>query len=504
MHLKRIHIISLFILLMSNLFVANAQQSKMIEFSANRIKYIKDKGAQMLIGNVVFKHEGTVITCDSAYRFDNNTLEAYDHIMIRKGDSLTITGDNLKYDGNKKVALLEGNVVCVEKDMILTTPAMSYDVANSVASYFGGGTINSKDNVLTSRNGYYYSASKTLAFKHNVKLTNPKLKMIGDTLKYNTVTKTAFFEGPTNVISEENRLYCEYGWYNTETEKSHLTTNAIIFSKENELHADSIYYDKKAGYGKAYSCVQIIDTINKSELLGKQAEHFEKVGISIVTGNALLIKKMQNDSLLLSADTLFSQEIKQDSTKRDSIIVRAYKNVKLYKKDLTGIADSLTYINYDSTIVLYNNPVLWSDSAQLNAREIKINLSGKGVKGFELLGNAFLITQEDSVKFNQIKGKEIVGTFLMDTISRVVVKGNAQVAYYIKNEKKKFLAFSKTNCAKVNVYFLKGDLDRITFIDKPVSQLIPIVDVDPEKEKLKGFTWTPFKKPKSKYELLKF
>lgn len=504
MPLKRIHIITLLILSLSNLFVANAQQTKMIEFSANRIKYIKAIGAQMLIGSVVFKHEGAVITCDSAYRFDNNTLEAYDHIMIRKGDSLTITGDNLKYDGNKKVALLEGNVVCVEKDMTLTTPAMSYDVTNSVASYFGGGTINNKENVLTSRNGYYYSASKTLAFKYNVKLTNPKLKMIGDTLQYNTVSKTAYFTGPTNVISEENRLYCEYGWYNTETEKSHLNTNAIVFSKESELHADSIYYDRKAGYGRAYSCVQIKDTSNKTELLGNLAEHFEKTGTSIVTGNAVLIKIMKDDSLLLSADTLYSQEIKRDSTKLDSIIVKAYKHVKLYKSDLSGIADSLVYTNTDSTLILFNSPILWSDSAQLNAREIKIRLSGKGMKSFELLGNAFVITQEDSIKFNQIKGKEILGTFVKDSIDRIEVKGNAQVAYFIKNEMKKYVAFSKTNSTRVSVYFVKGQMDRITFIDKPTSQLIPMKTVDPVKERLKGFTWNPFKKPKSKYELLKF
>jgi len=503
-HIKRIHIITLFILLMSNLFVAHAQQTNMIEFSANRIKYIKAKGAQMLIGNVVFKHEGAIITCDSAYRFDNNTLEAYDHIMIRKGDSLTITGDNLKYDGNKKVAVLEGNVVCIEKDMTLTTPAMSYDVTNSVASYFGGGTINNKDNVLTSRNGYYYSASKTMAFKHNVKLNNPKFKVLGDTLQYNTASKIAYFTGPTNIVSDSTRLYCEYGWYNTETEKSHLNTNAIIYSKESELHADSIFYDRKAGYGKAYSCVQIIDTLNKTELLGKLAEHFENTGISIVTGNALLIKVMKDDSLLLSADTLFSHQMKSLSTKKDSIIVKAYKHVKLYKSDLTGIADSLVYTNSDSTIVLFNSPILWADSAQLNAREIKIRLTGNGVKSFELLGNAFVITQEDSIKFNQIKGKEIFGTFANDSINRIEVKGNAQVAYFIKNEKKKYVAFSKTNSARVNVYFEKGQMDRITFIDKPTSQLIPMKTVDPVKERLKGFTWNPFKKPKSKYELLKF
>ena len=124
-------------------------------------------GAQRLIGNVVFKHEGSTITCDSAYKFSNNTLEAYDHIVIRKGDSLTITGNTLKYDGNTKQAVLEGNVVCVEKDMTLTSNVLTFDVSKSIASYYGGGTIVSKNNTLTSKNGYYYSTTKDVAFRYS-------------------------------------------------------------------------------------------------------------------------------------------------------------------------------------------------------------------------------------------------------------------------------------------------------------------------------------------------
>ena len=488
--------------------------SKTIEFSANKVKYVRDKGAQMLIGNVVFKHEGATITCDSAYKFENNTLDAYSHIVIKKGDSLTITGDNLHYDGNKKLALLDGNVVCVEKDMRLTTPSMTYDVSNSVASYFAGGTIINKDNILTSKSGYYYSATKTIAFKHTVKLVNPKYKVVGDTLLYNTLSKTIYFVGPTNMLSNENKIYCEYGWYNTETEKSHLNTNAVIYYKKNELHADSIYYDRKAGYGRAYSCVQLKDTANKSELLGDLAEHFENKGVSIVTKNAVLIKLMEKDSILLSADTLYSQQLKRkaslkdslinDSLISDSVIIRAYKHVKLYKKDLRGIADSLRYTSSDSTLTLYNSPILWSDSAQLNAREIKVHVANKALHSFELTGNAFIITQEDSLKFNQIKGKEITGTFLNDTIDKIHVTGNAQVAYFIKNENKQLSAYSKTNCTYLTVYFKKGEMDRMTFINKPVSALIPVKEVDPVKERFKGFNWNPQKKPQSKNELLKF
>jgi lipopolysaccharide export system protein LptA len=476
-----------------------------IEFSADRIKYTSKMQAQMLIGNVVFKHEGVIITCDSAYRFNNNTLEAYDHIVIRKGDSLTITGDNLKYDGNAKQATVEGNVVCVEKDMTLTTPILTYDVKNSVGSYFGGGTIVNKENTLTSRNGYYYSTGKTLAFRYNVKLTNPDYTMYCDTLTYNTVTKTAFFIGPTTIISKENRLYCENGWYDTEREKSHLNTNAHVFTKTNELMADSIYYDRKAGYGKAFSCVQIRDTVNKTIIHGNLAEHYENTNISIVTKNALLIKQFATDSMLISADTLYSeQRVSKIKGNKDSVFVKAYRNIKIYKKDLQGVSDSLTYTTYDSTLVLYNNPVMWSDSTQMNAREVRVHLKNDEVESFELTGNAFIITQEDSLKFNQIKGKEVKGYFVDDSLRLITVEGNAQVAYYIRNDKKQLMALNKTECASIRVLFASGEMDQITFIKKPVSILIPIKDVNPEKERFKGFSWNPQRKPKDRKAFLDF
>lgn len=495
---------------MLNLLLVSQSQikeggKKMIEFSADRIKYSSKKQAQMLIGNVVFKHEGVIINCDSAYRFNNNTLEAYNHIIIRKGDSLTITGDLLKYDGNKKLAGIEGNVVCVEKDMTLTTPVMKYDVKNSVASYFGGGTIVNKDNILISKNGYYYSVSKTVAFRYNVKLTNPQYTMLCDTLNYNTATKTACFMGPTDVIAKENKLHCENGWYDTENEKSHLNTNAHIKGIDNELIADSIYYDRKMGYGKAFGCVKIIDTTNHMIIHGDLAEHFEKKNTSLVTGNALMIREFKNDSLLLFADTLLTVQ-KSDTIKetKDTILISAYRHIQFFKDKMVGTADSLNYTSYDSTMILYHDPIMWSDSTQLNASEIRVHFANNKLHAFELLGGAFIITQEDSVKFNQIKGKEVRGYFANDSLRKIEVLGNAQVAYYIKNDKKKLIAFNKTESKSINILFHKGEMDRITFIDKPKAAMIPLNDVNPEQERFKGFSWNPQRKPRSKAELLDF
>ena len=181
-----------FILFFSNP-IFSQKKGKMIELvNADRLKYVSSIQAKRLLGNVVFRHETTTLSSDSAYLYDNNTMEAYGRVVIRKGDSLTITGNFLRYDGNTKLGFIDGNVVCIDKEMTLTTNALNYDGNLNIASYFSGGTIVSKSNTLTSRSGYYYTQSRDIWFKHDVKLTNPEYKLNSDTLRYNPILKTVY------------------------------------------------------------------------------------------------------------------------------------------------------------------------------------------------------------------------------------------------------------------------------------------------------------------------
>jgi len=167
-----------------------ADGGKKIEIKhAGVLRFDKGINAKRLIGDVVCEHEGAVMKCDSAYLFDNNSMDAFGKISIVKGDSIFVYGDKLHYDGATKLATLQDNVKCIEKDMTLTTNLMTYDVANSIANYYDGGTIINKENTLVSKNGHYYSATKDVAFKYDVELKNKDYTMRGDTLRYNTVTK---------------------------------------------------------------------------------------------------------------------------------------------------------------------------------------------------------------------------------------------------------------------------------------------------------------------------
>ncbi len=490
---------------------------KQIDYKADKIKFVKGYkgGAKRLIGNVQFNQEGMVMTCDSSYFLDNNTIEAFSNIVIRKGDSLTITGANAKYDGNTKLGLIEGNVVCKEKDMTLTTSLLAFDSKNSISSYTTGGTIISKENTLTSKHGYYHSPTKTVSFKYDVKLVNPEYTMTADTLKYITTTKMAVFMGPTNIKSKKDNLYCEKGWYNTQTQLSHLTKNAVIYSGNTILHADSVHYDKKKETGFAYSNVKIIDNEEKMIINGERSFTNQKAGVTWITGKTLMEKFLTKDTMFASADTIWAYEKKipikkeglitdKDTIKfRDSTVIKAYHHVKIFKPDMQAIADTMFYSSYDSIVTLNYLPLLWYNQNQMSGKKICIYFKDNKVSKINIPENVFIVQQADSVHYTQMKGKELWAYFKKDTLRKIEITGNVQAVYYLKNDKNKLQGANIIESASLKILSKSQKIDQATFVKKPKGKVIPMKDVNPKEIELKGFSWQIERKPKNKEDLLK-
>lgn len=470
---------------------------------AKRLVYDSSIGidARRLIGDVECEHDGAVMRCDSAYLYSDRKLEAFGHISIVKGDSIFVYGDSLKYDASTKLAYLKGHVRCIEKDMTLSTNTLIYDIGNSVASYYNGGTIVNKENTLKSKNGHYYSATKEMAFHYDVTLTNPDYKMSGDTLRYNTDNKTAYFLGPSIITSKENYIYCENGWYDTDNEISRFSKNALIVTDNQRLTGDSVYYNRKRGYSRATKNVKIIDTsaANQSIITGNFAEHYENGNRAIVTGDAIFGKIIEKDTLFVSADTLSYGQPDSLHT-----FVRAFRHVKIFKTDLQGLCDSLTYYIHDSLMTMYNSPILWTNNGQVTAKLIKVTTGQSSIKNFELLNNAVVIQKVDSLdkhKFNQIEGRRIEGFFAKDSIRKLNVIGNAQIIYYVK-QKKTLKGVNKTICSDLTVWFNSDGVDRATFRTKPESTVYPLEEVNHEEFRLKHFMWHEHRRPKKKSDIL--
>lgn len=481
-------------------FGVEAQQRTPIDFSASSMQFHRQIGedARRLIGNVQFSHEGTIMYCDSAYLFTRqNRLEAFSNIRIVVNDTVNITGDHLKYNGNSRIAELTGNVRMTDPQLTLTTNHLIYDLSRNTANYAGGGKIVDRENTLTSRWGFYFVDQKQFLYKDEVVLVNPEYTMHSDTLRYNTLTGVAYFFGPTTIKSEQNTIFCRNGWYDTRNDLARFSRDAFLKSREQSLTGDSLFYDRRRGYGRADRNIVIRDTVQNSIISGHMAEHFEKEGISIVTIQALLTVISEGDSLFLHADTLRSVYI-EDTEEQ---FVFAYHQAKFFRNDLQGISDSIVYHFSDSTIYLFHNPVLWNDVHQLTARRIEIQTSENEIIKANLFDAAFIISQEEDLGFNQVKGRNITGHFIDNELRRIDVQGNGETIYFVKEDDGTLVGINKAMSEQIVIFVEDRVVVGIRFFGKPEANLFPIEQLPEEARQLRNFQWLDHLRPKSKVDI---
>jgi lipopolysaccharide export system protein LptA len=411
--------------------------------------------------------------------------------------------------------------------MTLTTSKLDFNMQSNIGYYNNKGKIVTKENTLTSKNGYYYSSQKNLFFKKDVVLVNPDYKMYCDSLRYNTNTETAFFNGPTHIFSDANRIYCENGWYNTKQDKAQFNKNAWLKNKEQKLHGDSLYYDSKNGYGKAIKNVEVLDSAQKISIRGNFLEYFEVSEKSIVTDQAVMIQYFKTDTLFLHADTLkatydstyFSlkkikenDELKNNKGKKgkkvkvqmeDSVasthrLIYAHYKVKFFKNDLQGLCDSLVYSAADSLMRLFKKPMLWSDANQLTAELINIKLYDGKIYQLRMNTNAYIISQYDSLRYNQIKGKKMIGYFTDNDLRKIDVIGNGETVYYIKDDDDGSLSgVNKAECSDMAIYITDNKVEKLKMYKKPTGIMHPPKEVNPADMLLKDFEWFASYRPRN-------
>ena len=183
---------SLYLILrtLCSLFIINyslsvsAQTMVYLEHAEN-LSFDQDRlaNAQILQGNVIFRHDEMMMYCDSAYFYEGtNSLDAFGHIRFEQGDTLRGFGDLLFYDGNTKLARMRQHVRLVhgredENPTILTTDTLNYDRRNNIAYYYSGGEVRDSLNTLTSIRGNYRPQTNQAVFSQDVTLVNPKFTL---------------------------------------------------------------------------------------------------------------------------------------------------------------------------------------------------------------------------------------------------------------------------------------------------------------------------------------
>lgn len=479
------------------------EYAETLEFDEGRIG-----SAQLLKGNVRFRHDDAFMYCDSAYFYDQaNSLDAFGNVRFVQGDTLFGYSGRLYYDGNSKFARMRDSVKLVDRSTILETDSLNYDRAGDLAWYWTGGTIRDSLNVLSSEWGQYRSGQNQALFKTNVHLTNDRFVMDADTLKYNTETHIADILGPTTIVyEEETTILTTLGWYNTDSEKSMLLNRSLIRHEDGKsMTGDTIFYDKKRGYGQALHDMALTDSAQHVTLYGHYGEMYEKYDTigshGYATDSALMVDWSDSAQFTyMHADTLFMHEILyQDTLGRDTSyrIIRGYYGARVYREDMQSIADSVVYNSRDSIMMLFGHPISWSDNQQISADHIDIYFKDSTVDYAHGIGNCIAIQQQTPRYFNQMAGKEMFAYIREGELRQVDVTGNAETVFFPQDEQTgDWLGVNKTQSSFVKLFIRDEKIEKVVFTAATTGTMYPIDHLSDEQTHLGGFFWADNKRPK--------
>lgn len=199
------------------------------------------------------------------------------------------------------------------------------------------------------------------------------------------------------------------------------------------------------------------------------------------------------DSLHVPTDSLSLAP--KDSTKISFIY--GIRNVKVFRNDMQVACDSLAYTDLDSLIRLYENPIVWNEiKRQYSADSITVIVKNQSIDRASLMSNAFIIVQEDTLSYDQIRGTEMMAYFdSTGALRRFDSMGGASGVFYIE-ENGSLATVNKFESKMLTATLKDGNIQDLNYFDAVKTDAYPVVQMKKDEKILKGFDWQPDKRPK--------
>ena len=461
-----------------------------------------DKSPIVLIDSVILYHDGATMYCDSALLDEGkNTFEAFGRVKIKQGDTLTLTGDYMFYDGVYRLAKVRRNVVLEDKKakMTLFTDSLNFDRMMNIAYYFDGGMVVDPENELTSAWGQYEPNLKLATFRDSVKLVNPKFVIHSDTLQYNPVTHQTTILGPSVVESDSGTIYTSRGWYNTTTEESMLLDQSLVVNKAKTefLIGDTIFFNRLKSIADVYGNMILQDTLRKVIVKGDRGHYDGGLRYAWTTKKAEAMEYSQKDTLYLHADSL---QMTPDSTFSR---LKAFHNGRFYRIDIQGVGDSIQYNSRDSVMHLFRRAVVWNANNQIAGDTIHVFRKDSTVDHMIVKQDAYIMEQIDSLKYNQLKGRTIYAYMDGKELRHVLVNGNAESIFYPQEKDKSFIGHNQTESSFLTIDFENKKVKKLKLWPSPTATMTPLPELKPEMLRLSNLFWLDYLRPLNKDDIFR-
>lgn len=498
--------------------IAQQQPPKKIEIKYSGFLNFDEEnypGAKILTrddsGQIHIVHEGVDMWCDQAIHYGKDDfIEAYGNVKMIQGDTINMSAKYAEYSGKTKLAFASGDVVLTEPQSILTTDTLYFDREKQQSFYKSGGkVVRDSSGTITSNIGRYYMSQKKYQFISKVKLVNPEYVLETKRLDYFTESGFAYMYGPSTITGDASKIYCERGFYDTKNDTGYFIKKSRIDYNNRIVEGDSLFFDRSKSFASATNNIKVTDTLNNSIIKGHYAEVFRDRDSVFITKRALAITVQERDSIYIHGDTLMV------TGKPENRITRAFYNVKMFKSDMSGKADSIHVDHKKGLTQLINltryttndafskkrNPVLWNLKNQMTGDSIHILSNPETEKLDTLLvfDNAFLISKDTlEVGYNQISGKKLIGTFNEENeLNHVDIIKNAEVIYYFRNDKNELVGIDKSKSAAIEIFISDNEIDEVRKLNQIDGKIYPESEFPKNESILRGFNWREEERPRS-------
>ena len=476
-------------------------------------------------GNIIESDNGVYNSAEKRFSFEDNVQIYTDSVFIvsDKVDYLTLT-DEVVFNTNT-VAWKDENMLCAnsgnfnrplnrftfDKDGYILTKEQEL-WADLLIYYRNSGAADLYDNaqILDTVKKAICLADR-IAYRPNdrtIELTsNPAIGLY--TIE-KEVTDTLFLAGDTIKYYTRRMYEIDSASVALSAERVKLSlVDPIAIHDEERRAARAKKTDEQRpsdqNSGSKKSDIKNPDSDNKAVLQKPGLQKLSAVsGEKVAVETAKSAPAVPSDSIGAAIDSTALAQNDLPGADKDTVEIKfvdIFHNVRFHRSDIQGLCDSLVYSGLDSMSRFYGRPVMWQEKVnQFSADSIQRVVKNGKLSKVDLLSNAFIAVQEDTLYYNQIKSSEMAAYFQNNELYRFDALGGVSAIFYME-EKGVISLMDQEECKMLTARIKNNQIQRTRSIGDLKQDVFPVFNLPMENQRLKGFEWRGGERPESRFEV---
>ena len=506
--------------------------------TSDKIQYVADDNLAKFRGGLVqlFDKEGNILKTNYLdYNTKDSIATFFNGASLKSSDNKVIESINGMYYSKENLFTFVDQVQMFADSVFISTTELEYYTQTDVAVFKKMTTGWKDSSMLYANQGRYHRRLELFELDKDAYIMDPTHELWADRLLYYRNTGDADLYSNVQILDTvqssiamadkivyrpslkrielmDSPVAAMYSVENGVADTLFLAADSIIFHVERMCDVDSaqIAHAKERLQLSGTDPIAIHDKQRKEARKSKHPqddskegalERGKKKGMLNSDGEIAGLPLVAQDTIMpVAADTLAGTLMRDTS---DVNFIDAFHNVKFYRSDVQGKCDSLVFTGIDSMARFYSNPVMWQDGKnQFSADSIQALIKSNSLNKINLITNAFIIAQEDSVHFNQIKSTEMAAYFKDNELYRFDALGGVTALFYMM-EDSVITLMDREECRMMTVKLKNNEVQRVRSIEDLKQNVFPVYNLPDEEQKLKGFNWRGEERPLTRWEITK-